>query len=58
MSLSPLPNTPPPNPTNRFADDPAAALLGQAFSSLTSDSQSTAPSPVQHATLRFMPLPI
>lgn len=31
MSLSPLPNTPPPNSTNRFADDPAAAELGQAF---------------------------
>lgn len=31
MGLSPLPDTPPPNPTNRFADDPAAALLGQAF---------------------------
>lgn len=29
MSLSPLPNTPPPNPTNRFADDPDAAQLGQ-----------------------------
>ena len=31
MGLSPLPNKPPPNATNRFADDPAAALLGQAF---------------------------
>lgn len=31
LSLSPLPHTPPPNPTNRFADDPAAARLGQAF---------------------------
>lgn len=31
MGLSALPDTPPPNPTNRFADDPAAALLGQAF---------------------------
>ena len=31
ISLSPLPDTPPPNPTNRFADNPAAALLGQAF---------------------------
>ena len=30
-SLSPLPDTPPPNPTNRFADDPAAAELGQKF---------------------------
>lgn len=29
-SLSPLPETPP-NPTNRFADDPAAAQLGQKF---------------------------
>ncbi|HJN79406.1 MAG: cytochrome c peroxidase [Phycisphaerales bacterium] len=28
MSLSPLP-APPPNPTNRVADDPAAAVLGQ-----------------------------
>ena len=31
MSLSPLPKTPPPNPTNRFADNPDAALLGQRF---------------------------
>ena len=31
MSLSPLPATPPPNPTNRFADDPMAAELGQRF---------------------------
>lgn len=31
MSLSPLPKTPPPNPTNRFADNPDAALLGQKF---------------------------
>ena len=31
MSLSPLPETPPPNPTNRVADDPAAAELGQRF---------------------------
>ena len=31
MSLSPLPATPPPNPTNRFADDPVAAELGQRF---------------------------
>ncbi len=30
-NLSPLPDTPPPNPTNRFADDPAAAELGQKF---------------------------
>ncbi|MYB01883.1 c-type cytochrome [Candidatus Poribacteria bacterium] len=30
-SLSPLPDAPPPNPTNRFADDPAAAQLGQKF---------------------------
>ena len=30
-SLSPLPNTPPPNPTNRFADDPVTAELGQKF---------------------------
>ena len=30
-SLSPLPDAPPPNPTNRFADDPAAAELGQKF---------------------------
>ena len=29
--LSPLPDAPPPNPTNRFADDPAAAQLGQMF---------------------------
>lgn len=28
-SLSPLPNAPPPNPTNRFADDPVTAELGQ-----------------------------
>ncbi len=27
--LSPLPTTPPPNPTNRVADDPQAAKLGQ-----------------------------
>ena len=31
MSLSPLPDAPPPNPTNRFADDPMAAELGQRF---------------------------
>jgi len=31
MSLSPLPDTPPPNPTNHVADDPAAAKLGQMF---------------------------
>ena len=31
MGLSPLPAIPPANPTNRFADDPAAARLGQAF---------------------------
>ena len=31
MGLSPLPDKPPPNPTNRFADDPAAAQLGQKF---------------------------
>ena len=31
MSLSPLPATPPPNPTNRFADNPMAAELGQRF---------------------------
>ena len=31
LGLSPLSDTPPPNPTNRFADDPAAAELGQAF---------------------------
>ena len=30
-SLSPLPDAPPPNPTNRFAADPAAAALGQKF---------------------------
>ena len=30
-SLSPLPDAPPPNPTNRFADDPDAAELGQKF---------------------------
>ena len=30
-NLSPLPDAPPPNPTNRFADDPAAAALGQKF---------------------------
>lgn len=29
-SLSPIPS-PPPNPTNRFADDPNAAVLGQAL---------------------------
>ena len=29
--LSPLPENPPPNPTNRVADDPVAAQLGQAF---------------------------
>ena len=29
--LSPLPNKPPPNPTNRFADNPDAAQLGQMF---------------------------
>lgn len=31
MGLSPLPAAPPPNPTNRFANDPAAAELGQKF---------------------------
>lgn len=31
LGLSPLSERPPPNPTNRFADDPAAAALGQAF---------------------------
>lgn len=31
LGLSPLPLMPPPNPTNRFADDPAAAVLGQQF---------------------------
>ncbi len=31
IGLSPLPAIPPANPTNRFADDPAAALLGQVF---------------------------
>ena len=31
MDLSPLPAVPPPNPTNRVADDPAAAELGQMF---------------------------
>ena len=31
MNLSPLPNAPPPNPTNRFADDPMAAEIGQRF---------------------------
>ena len=31
MELSPLPAVPPPNPTNRVADDPEAALLGQRF---------------------------
>ena len=31
MSLSPLSKTPPPNPTNRFADNPDAAVLGQRF---------------------------
>lgn len=31
MSLSPLPKTPPTNSTNRFADNPDAALLGQKF---------------------------
>ena len=31
LGLSPLPPMPPPNPTNRFADDPAAAVLGQKF---------------------------
>ena len=31
MSLSPLPDAPPPNPTNRVADAPAAAVLGQQF---------------------------
>ena len=29
--LSPLPNKPPPSPTNRFADNPDAAQLGQMF---------------------------
>lgn len=29
QTLSPLPSTPPPNPTNRYADDPNAAQLGQ-----------------------------
>ena len=31
ISLSPLPEAPPPNPTNRFADNPTAAELGQKF---------------------------
>lgn len=31
VSLSPLPGAPPPNPTNRVADDPGAAALGQKF---------------------------
>ena len=31
QSLSPLPETPPPNPTNRVADNPEAAQLGQMF---------------------------
>ena len=31
ISLSPLPAKPPPNPTNRFADDSAAAALGHKF---------------------------
>ena len=31
MSLSPLPDMPPPNPTNRVADNPKAARLGQMF---------------------------
>ena len=31
MSLSPLPDAPPPNPTNRVADNPAAARLGHKF---------------------------
>ena len=30
-SLSPLPDTPPPSPTNRVADNPDAARLGQMF---------------------------
>ena len=30
-SLSPLPDKPPPSPTNRFADNPNAAQLGQMF---------------------------
>ena len=30
-NLSPLSDAPPPNPTNRFADDPDAAELGQKF---------------------------
>ena len=30
-SLSPLPAKPPPSPTNRFADNPDAAQLGQMF---------------------------
>ncbi|MCY3723191.1 MAG: cytochrome-c peroxidase [Candidatus Poribacteria bacterium] len=30
-SLSPLPDNPPPSPTNRFADNPDAAQLGQMF---------------------------
>ena len=30
-SLSPLPDKPPPSPTNRFADNPDAAQLGQMF---------------------------
>ena len=30
-SLSPLPDKPPPNPTNRVADNPDAARLGQMF---------------------------
>ena len=29
--LSPLPEVPPPNPTNRVADNPEAAQLGQMF---------------------------
>ncbi len=31
QSLSPLPNKPPPSPTNRVADNPDAAQLGQMF---------------------------
>ena len=31
-SLSPLPDKPPPSPTNRFADNPDAAQLGQTIS--------------------------
>jgi cytochrome c peroxidase len=30
-TLSPLPETPPPDPTNQYAEDPMAAALGQSF---------------------------